>query len=270
MHALNLTNNVWQGVKRMIDIHSHILPGIDDGAKSEEDSLQMAKQAVEQGIHTMIATPHHKTTSFNNPRESIIMHTNILNKLLQSHDIPLTLLPGQETRINGDFLTDLQKGDILGLNETDYLFVELPFDHVPLYTESMLYDLQMSGYKPIIVHPERNRELLDQPDKLYDLVRKGALTQVTAGSLLGNFGKDVTRFTREIIEHHLTHFIATDAHNVTSRPNNLAEAYDFIQDEIGTDVYYTFLENAEYVIKNEVVHRAEPERVRRRKFFGLF
>lgn len=259
-----------RGEQLMIDIHSHILPGIDDGAKSEEDSLLMAHQAIEQGVHTMIATPHHRTSSFYNARDTILMHTEILNKLFASHDIPLTLLPGQETRINGDFLTDLQNGDILGLYETDYLFVELPFDNVPRYTESMLYDIQMQGYKPIIVHPERNRELREQPDKLYDLVRKGALTQVTAGSLLGDFGKDIARFTREIIEHHLTHFIATDAHNITTRPINLAEAYEYIQDEIGTDIYYLFLENAEFLIKNDVVHRSEPQKIRRKKFFGLF
>lgn len=254
----------------MIDIHSHILPGIDDGAKSEEDSILMAQQALEQGVHTMIATPHHKTSSFDNARDSILMHTEILNELFKAHDIPLTLLPGQETRINGDFLTDLKNGEILCLNETDYVFVELPFDHVPLYTETMLYDILMQGYKPIIVHPERNREIREQPGKLYDLVRKGALTQITAGSLLGDFGKEIARFTREIIEHNMTHFVATDAHNITSRPVNLAEAYEFIQNEIGANVYYTFLENAEFLIKNEVVHQSEPEKIRRRKFFGLF
>lgn len=253
----------------MIDIHTHILPGLDDGAKNEAESIEIAIQAVDQGVHTMIATPHNKT-SFNNDKDTIIMHTNILNKLFHSHDIPLTLLPGQETRINGDFLTDLNNDKILCLNNTDYVFVELPFDHVPQYTETMLYDIQMQGYKPIIVHPERNKELHEQPDKLYELVRKGALTQITTGSLLGDFGKDVQRFTRDIIEHNLTHFIASDAHNITSRPVNLADAYEYIQKDISPNTYYTFLENAECLIKNEVVHRSEPERIRRRKFFGLF
>jgi len=254
----------------MIDIHSHILPGIDDGARSEEDSLHMAYQAVEQGIHTIIATPHHKNNTFENSRESILMHLDILNNLFQSHEIPLTLLPGQETRINGDFINDLQNGEILPLNQTSYVFVELPFDHVPQYTESLIYDIQMHGYKPIIAHPERNQELREQPDKLYNLVRKGALTQVTTGSLLGDFGKDVGRFTREVIDHHLTHFIATDAHNTTSRPVNLWEAYDYIQDEIGADVYYMFLENAEFLVKNDIVQQNEPQRIQRKKFFGLF
>ena len=254
----------------MIDIHCHILPGIADGAKSETASLQIAQQAVDQGIHTMIATPHHLNNRYENNRESIIKHTEILNHLFASHNIPLTLLPGQETRIYGEFLQGLRNGELLPLNETSFVFVELPYDHVPLYTESLIYDLQMAGYKPIIVHPERNRELVEQPDKLYDLVRRGALTQVTTNSLLGRFGKSVARFSREIIEHHLAHFVASDAHNTTSRPVNLMNAYDFVKKEFGIETYYMFLENAEYLIKNETVNRTEPQRIRRRRFFGLF
>src|SRR5690625_3368819 len=173
----------------MIDIHSHILPGLDDGAKTEEDSLDMAQQAVEQGIHTIIATPHHKNSKYDNIRESIIKHTVILNDLFKAHNVPLTLLPGQETRINGEMIKDIQNGELLSLNDTKYLFVELPFGHAPRYTEAMLYDIQLEGYSPIIVHPERNRELLEHPDRLYGMVRKGALTQVTASSLMGYFGK---------------------------------------------------------------------------------
>src|SRR5699024_7950269 len=125
------------------------------------------------------------------------------------------------------------------------------------------------GYKPIIVHPERNRELIEQPNKLYDLVRKGALTQVTTNSLLGRFGKNITQFSRDIIEHNLAHFIASDAHNTTSRPVNLMKAYDFLKKEFGIETYYMFLENAEYLIKDEIVNRIEPQRIRRRRFFGL-
>jgi len=254
----------------MIDIHSHILPGVDDGASSEEESLAMARQAVDQGIHTMIATPHHLTNRYDNEGHSILMHTEILNELFESNNIPLTLLPGQETRINGEFIEKLRDEEILPLNQTDFVFVELPYDHLPLYTDSLIYDIQMYGAKPIIVHPERNKELAAEPNKLYELVRKGALTQVTAQSLLGGFGKSIAQFTREIINHHLTHFIATDAHNTTSRPVNLKDAYDVVQREFGVETYYMLLENAEFLTKNEIVHRREPVRIKRRRFFGLF
>src|SRR5690625_4311909 len=201
----------------MIDIHTHILPSVDDGAKTEEDSLEMAKQAVEEGIHTIIATPHHKNGRFENVRENIMTYTNILNELFQSEGIPLTLLAGQETRINGDMVEDLKKGEILPINDTTYVFVEFSASHVPRYAKQVLFDLQVAGYKPIIVHPERNEELIEHPNRLYDFVRNGALTQITAGSLIGKFGKSIQRFTQQLIEANLTHFIASDAHNTTTR-----------------------------------------------------
>src|SRR5690625_1073610 len=148
----------------------------------------MAKAAVEEGIHTVIATPHHKNGSFDNVRESIIAYTAILNDLLKEEGIPLTLLPGQETRINGDMIDDLKKNELLPLNDTKYLFVEFPFGHIPRYANQMLFDIQFAGYTPIIVHPERNQELIEHPNRLYEIVRKGALTQITSGSLLGKYG----------------------------------------------------------------------------------
>src|SRR5690625_971558 len=129
----------------MIDIHSHILPGVDDGASSEEESLAMARQAVDQGLHTMSATPHNLTNRYHNEGHSILMYTEILNELSESNNIPLTLLPGQEARINGEFIEKLRDEEILPLSQTDFVFVELPYDHLPLYTDSLIYDIQMDG-----------------------------------------------------------------------------------------------------------------------------
>lgn len=255
----------------MIDIHSHILPGIDDGAKTEADSLAMAKKAVEEGIHTIIATPHHKNGTFDNERESILTYTNILNALFQDHHIPLTLLPGQETRINGDMIDDIQNGNILPLNDTKYIFVEFPSNHVPRYAKQMLFDIQVAGYTPIIAHPERNEELIEQPGKLYDFVKTGSLTQVTAGSILGKFGKTVQKFTHQILDANLTHFIASDVHNTTTRGFWMNGAYEEIKRTYGTDTYYMFIENGQLLVDGHNVNRYEPYQVRKRKkFLGLF
>src|SRR5699024_7382 len=175
----------------VIDIHSHILPGVDDGAKTEDDSIAMALAAVEQGIHTIIATPHHMNGVFNNNKSSILTSVNILQDLFTQEGIPLTVLPGQEIRLNGNMIDDVQNGELLSLNHSKYIFVELPTTNVPRYTDQMMYNLQMAGYKPVIVHPERNEELLEHPTILYELVQKGTLTQVTAGSIIGDFGKKV-------------------------------------------------------------------------------
>ncbi|MBR3118222.1 MAG: tyrosine protein phosphatase, partial [Oceanobacillus sp.] len=114
----------------MIDIHSHILPGVDDGAKTEEDSLDMARAAVAQGITTIIATPHHKNGKYDNDAKSIINHVAILNELFKKEKIDLRVLAGQETRINGDMVQDIEKGELLPLNGSKYLFVEFPSGQV--------------------------------------------------------------------------------------------------------------------------------------------
>ena len=133
----------------------------------------------------------------------------------------------------------------------------------------MLFDIQLQGYIPIIVHPERNQELVERPEKLYDFVKKGALTQLTTGSLIGEFGKDAQKFSRQIIEANLVHFVATDAHNTTTRRFNLSEAYNIIQKDFGSDYFYMYLENAELMANDQNVNRPEPMQVKRKRFFGL-
>src|SRR4051794_23606053 len=122
----------------MIDIHCHILPGIDDGAKSIEDSLMMAREAVTEGIKTIIATPHHKNNQYENEKILILEKVSQLNDQLTQEGIPLTILPGQENRIYGEIIQDyLAGGKILPLAETSYLFIEFPSGHVPRYAERL-------------------------------------------------------------------------------------------------------------------------------------
>lgn len=255
----------------MIDIHSHILPCVDDGAKTEQQSLEMAKVAIDQGIHTIIATPHHQNGAFNNFRWEIENHVEILNDFFKREGMPLTVLPGQETRIYGEMVDAIRQNELLPLNYGKYLFVEFPSDAVPRYTTQLIFDIQVEGYTPIIVHPERNRALLEHPNLLYDLVSKGALSQVTAGSVVGKFGKDIQKFTAQIIEANLTHFIASDAHNTTSRSFYLQEAFEDVKKNFGSDYYYMFLENSNILVDNNHVNRLEPMRVKKKKkFLGLF
>ncbi|UOQ50318.1 tyrosine protein phosphatase [Gracilibacillus caseinilyticus] len=255
----------------MIDIHCHILPGIDDGAKHTEESVQMAKIAVSQGITTIIATPHHLNGSYDNYKDDIISAVDQLNTRLQEEAIPLTILPGQETRINGDMVTDLEEGNLLPLNENSgYLFVELPSNHVPRYTTQLMFDLQLQGIKPIIVHPERNKEIMENPNILYDLVSNGTLTQLTAASIAGKFGKKIKKLSLQLIEANLTHFIASDAHNTRTRGFVMHDAHTVIKDEFGTDVLYWLMENAQYMVNGEHVIGEVPERVKKRKILGIF
>ncbi|GAA0606317.1 tyrosine protein phosphatase [Virgibacillus siamensis] len=254
----------------MIDIHCHILPGIDDGAKTMEDSLDMAKTAAQQGIKTIVATPHHCNGKYDNYKQDIITRTNELNERLSKEGIPLTVLPGQESRIHGDMIEGLQKGEVAPLNDTKYVFVEFPSNQVPRYTKQLLFDMQVAGYTPIIVHPERNSKLIEHPTMLFEFVQRGALTQVTAASLAGKFGKKIQKFSNQLVEANLTHFIASDAHNTTTRGFALNEAYQELQEQHGNEAYYMFLENTQLLVDGQNVNRMEPEMIKKKKFLGLF
>lgn len=255
----------------MIDIHCHILPGIDDGASNFTDSLLMAKQAEAEGIRTIIATPHHQNGRYNNVKADIIEMTAELNAYLQSEKVNIEILPGQETRIYGEILEDYEAGEILPLaNISNYLFIELPSNHVPRYTDQLCFDLQMKGLTPVIVHPERNSELIEHPEKLYKLVQNGAATQITAASFTGHFGKKIQKFTFDLIESNLTHFIASDAHNTKKRGFKMEEAYELLKKKYGTDSLYYFMDNAELIIDGQDIDKEIPVRIKRKRILGIF
>ncbi|MDC3416613.1 tyrosine-protein phosphatase [Aquibacillus salsiterrae] len=254
----------------MIDIHCHILPNVDDGAADMEASLQMARQAVSQGIEVIIATPHHANGSYLNEKQAIIERVDELNERLSLEQIPLVIYPGQETRVHGEMVEALSRGEMLPLNYSSYVFVELPSNHVPRYTNKLVFDLQVNGYTPIIVHPERNKEIIDNPDLLYQLVKSGALTQVTAASVIGKFGKKIEKLTNQLIEANLTHFLASDAHNTTTRAFCLDAAYQYVEKNYGMDMVYYFDDNSRILVAGETVVGDVPEPVKRKKFLGLF
>lgn len=255
----------------MIDLHCHILSGIDDGAKTIEESVQMAKEAMQQGIHTIVATPHHQNGKYNNEKQVILEKVNELNAVLKEQDIAVKILPGQEIRLYGEFLQDYDSGTILTKNETGkYVLVEFPSNHVPRYAESLLYDIQLKGLVPIIAHPERNTEIIERPGLLYNLIKKGALSQVTAASLTGEFGKKIKKFSMQLVEHNLAHMIASDAHNITTRSFKLREAYDVLEKEFGTDVHYLFQETVYSIISGQSIYKLDPEQIRKKKLFGIF
>lgn len=232
----------------MIDIHSHILPGMDDGARNIQESIEMARKAVEQGVTNIIATPHYHKGKYDNHKEKVDGETRKLNQVLDELEIPLKVWPGQEIRITDELLEDYHRNQILALNDSQYILLELPSHHVPRYTERLMYDLQIKRITPIIAHPERNLEIMRNPYLLERLIWHGAYSQITAGSITGKFGWRVKRFSKYLIDSGLTHFIASDAHNVGKRGFHLKEAYKMVQKNFGKEVVNVFNENAESVL----------------------
>ncbi|MDQ0413820.1 tyrosine-protein phosphatase [Mesobacillus stamsii] len=254
----------------MVDLHCHILAGIDDGAQTMADSVDMARAAVDEGIDTIIATPHHKNGRYENSKQAIIEKTDELNAVLKTEGIPLHILPGQEPAIHGELVTGMTLGEVSTLNFSRYLFIELPAGHVPRYTDQLLYDVQVNGKIPVIVHPERNQEIIERPDILYQLIKNGALSQLTAASVCGRFGKRVKTFSEQLIEANLAHFIASDAHNTNKRAFYMTEAYHDIDTRYGVDMVYFFRENAELLVMDKNVYKEVPQHIKKKKFLGLF
>lgn len=255
----------------MIDIHSHILPGLDDGAKHMEESLRMARKAVDQGIRVVIATPHHKTARYENNRLTVLESVHQLNARLCEESIPLKVHPGQEIRIFENMGYTFDESKLLTLNETGvYVLIELPSQEVPRYTDHLIYNLSIQGYIPIIAHPERNPVILNNPDVLYEFVKNGALSQVTASSLTGKLGKKVRKFSESLIEHNLAHVIASDAHHIDYRSFDLKDAYLSLRKRMGTSYVKQLSENAYDILNGEKIHLFEVTRLKSKGLFGFF
>jgi len=254
----------------MIDIHTHILPAVDDGSKSYAESLLMLEAATRDGIQTIVATPHYNER-YASEKATILEEVAKLNQLIKENNLMIEVLPGQEIRIYGELLLDYEAGKLLTVAGcSSYMLIEFPFGHVPHYAQRLLYDLELAGIKPIIAHPERNKEFLKHPEKLYHFVKKGALTQLTAASLMGYFGGDVQKFSKQLIEANLIHTMATDAHNMSNRAFNLSEAYELIMKKYGNGYVSYLQKNAQLIITDGSVYGEEPLPIGKKKLFGFF
>lgn len=250
----------------MIDIHSHILPDLDDGASDLEQAVQMAREAVEQGIHTVIATPHHENGRFTNEAGCVELQVKAFQEELNSRNIPLHIHAGQEIRVYRDLIEDVEAKRSTTLGGSRYILLEFPSDRIPTGIHEIVYELQLMDLVPIIAHPERNREITGNPMKLLELVQLGALTQVTAHSLLGHFGKSILSFSLDLCSNNLAHFISSDAHNTTNRGFALSEAYDVLRTELGDPYVSTFQNNANRIIHNLPIVAQSPVWVRPKWF----
>ena len=236
----------------MIDLHCHLLPGVDDGSKSMDISLKLATDAVKDGIDYALLTPHHMNGVYLNHKQSVIQQTQEFQVELDRHKIPLKVFPGQEVRINGDLLTALDQDDILFADEGgQYLMLEFPDDDIPNYTSNMIYELMQRGIIPVIVHPERNTKIMKQPDILYDLLNKGCLSQITAGSYVGIFGHKVQKFSKQLIQSGQVYIFASDAHNLPNRKYEMTNAFAKLGNEFGNDYVSKFSENAKRIINGD-------------------
>ncbi|MHC0552879.1 tyrosine-protein phosphatase [Salinicoccus sp. CNSTN-B1] len=264
----------------MIDVHNHILIDVDDGPQNEAEAVSLLKQAADSGITDIITTPHHHNRDFVTPRSKVLEKLDEINKVIQNHQLDIRVHPGQEIRVNGNMLEEFKSDINITLNESRYVLIELSFNEVPNYVEPLLYDLQMNGYTPLIAHPERCKPIIRKPEILFSLIEKGAISQVTAGSITGDLGENLKQTALKMIKNNLVHILASDAHHAELRPFRLKEAYEIIEEELGKEYTQLLQSNATSILLNKDVRVRQPKPIKthynqsktkhKKKFFGLF
>lgn len=255
----------------MIDIHHHILPDLEDGSRHMEESLAIAKSAVHHGIGTIIAAPRSIKGELSHPSQRIVEKVRLLNERLKSENVPLTIIPGQQTRIHEEMLENNEVDQLLTLNGgSNYILVDLPSTKLPDNMWELIFNLQLKHFVPIIVQPELNPSILENPDALYRQVKNGALVQVGVDSLLGKNGGKVKRFANQLIEANLVHLVASGKHTGKDKSFSLKEAFKKMEKIHGREKKEYLVENMELVLMGENILALEPERIQTKSFFGFY
>ena len=259
----------------MIDMHSHILPGLDDGAADWDQALAMARVAVNDGITEMVCTPHWVPGKYENDRETVLRRFAEFEKLLEDQRIPLTIHSGTELRIDISIPERLKDGRLLTLNNgSGYVLLELPDETMPENLHEFFWNLQLAGYRPILSHVERNTYFLENPHRLLHWVENWILTQITAASLLEGFAEEIREFALFLVKHRLVHMLVTDTHSLNMRKPQLSGARRAIENLEGPETATRMVcDTPRQILRGEHVPVISPmplEEPRKRKGFWSF
>ena len=216
----------------MTDIHSHILPGVDDGSDSFEESIRMARLAVSGGTERMLVTPHCNIPYMfdNYAGEKLQDRFEALQKAVYKENIPLELYLGAEVYITDDVVELIRAGRINPVNKGRYMLMEFGFGEAPEYMDEMLGRIINEGITPVVAHPERYYVSLDYPEMIYGWIKMGCRIQINKGSLMGRFGREPEAVARVLLGHNLVHCIASDAHTSWVRTPYMADVREYMCD----------------------------------------
>ena len=210
--------------KGLVDLHSHVLDSIDDGAKDIDQSLRLCELYVKNGFTKVCATPHFIKGGKYEPEATFIKEKVAhLNECLKAKDIPLEVYSGMEIKLTGETIYGFKQEELLSLNGSSYVLVELPTTDVKNFVNNILFEIQAEGFTPIIAHPERYMNQMIDLTYLKELVDRGILLQVNKGSIAGEFGKRASKNARELLKAGLVHFVSTDTHRERFRNPNIKE-----------------------------------------------
>lgn len=247
-------------IPTVIDLHSHILPGLDDGAADWERSLAMARHAAADGISEIVCTPHWMPGKYENRRTEILARLEEFRARIAEADIPLTLHAGAELHLDAAIAARVRGGELLTLADGGrYILLELPEEALPDGMEDFFWNLQLEGLRPILSHVERNPVLRRDPARLRRWVETGVLTQITAASLAGRFSNGTREFALQLLKQRLAHVLATDAHGMSTRKPELSAALKEVEAVVGAEAANRMVRGIpEKILRGESVEPDEP------------
>lgn len=246
----------------MIDIHAHILPGLDDGAQDMESTLRMAAMAAESGVTAIVATPHSNLDEArpNYWDERLRRRLADAQRELDRAGAPVALFPGMEVFGTPDVPELLREGKLIPLADSRYLLIEFPFQNYGREATRILAAVADEGYRPVVAHPERYRYVQRDPILLNEWVELGCLLQVNRGSLMGRFGRTVEVLSLALVDRGFAAFVASDAHSPLVRTTWMKDVQDFLQEEYSGKLAQLLLEgNPGRLLRNEEIEMEEPE-----------
>ncbi|MFX0548406.1 tyrosine-protein phosphatase [Hathewaya histolytica] len=253
----------------MLDIHSHIIPGVDDGAKNLSESLKMIYMAIKGGTKTIIATPHYNRGIYEVSYSEQIKNLHDLKVEVVKKALDIEIILGQEVFLDHSVVELLESGEIGPISNTNYMLVETDIREYDKSILDYIYELRVRDITPILAHPERYIYIQNNPTILNEFVKEGCLFQVNGGSIKGLFGKDAKKTAEILINKGFCNFLGSDAHSTNKRNADLKEVIRQMQ-SINKNVYEKVIENGDLLLSNLTIE-AEFEKLEKRKsFFSFF
>ncbi|MGL5207030.1 MAG: tyrosine-protein phosphatase [Acidaminococcaceae bacterium] len=251
----------------MVDIHTHVLSNIDDGAKDLAISLALLQMAAESGTTDIIATPHVIDATTHADWQTILKKTEDLNRNAKDAGIPIRVYAGAEMEMNGDILSILKtaKEDYC-LAGSRYALIELPANTLPNYADEFLYELQLKEIVPVIAHPERHHHLAKELERLHQWVKNGAFIQCNLGSFAGKFGTGARKNAEFLLKNNMVHFLGTDAHSVEHRNTDTKGALELVSKQTTPEIFQRItLSNPRAILDNTLLQVEIPQKLKRQE-----
>lgn len=241
-------------MNNLVDMHCHILPEIDDGAKNEGEAYQMLRMAYDEGIRVIVATPHHHERRGMCTPGQYRRALSKVRKMAQEIDDKFYVMPGMEIYFSQDVLTKLEHRKVQTMGKSEYVLIEFSPNDEFRYIQQALQQVQMKGFHPIIAHIERYSCFYDCIDEVEYLIEMGIYVQVNAGSIIGSSGRTTKKFVKELLERQLVHFVGTDAHSSGSRSPMMKKCADYVEKKYGENyAKEIFRTNGLKVLKNKMI-----------------